>query len=40
MTTNKRVSRVALVHGCFPERDESFLSDFSCEALRAKLQDN
>ena len=37
---NERDSRFAVVHGCFPERGDSILSVFSCELLRAKLQDN
>ena len=42
MTVNELDSRVAVVHKCFSERDdsESILSVFSWEALRAKLQDN
>ena len=40
MTANERDSRVAVVHGCFPEGDDSILSAFSWEPLRAKLQDN
>ena len=36
---NKRDSRVAVVHGCFPEGGDSILSVFSWEPLRAKLQD-
>ena len=37
---NERSSRVAVVHGCFPEGGDSILSVFFWEALRAKLQDN
>ena len=37
MTANERDSRVAVVHGCFPEGGDSA---FSWEPLRAKLQDN
>ena len=37
---NKRYSRVAVVHGCFPEGGDSILSVFSWEPLPAKLQDN
>ena len=40
MTTNKRDSGVAVVHGCFPEGDDSILSAFSWEPLTLKLQDN
>ena len=40
MTANERNSRVAVVHGCFPEGGDSILSAFSWEPLRAKLQDN
>ena len=37
---NKQDSRVAVVHGCFPEGGGSILSTFSWEPLPAKLQDN
>ena len=37
---NERDSTVAVVHGCFPEGDDSILSVFSWEPLPAKLQDN
>ena len=37
---NERDSRVAAVHGCFPEGGDSILSAFSWELLPAKLQDN
>ena len=37
---NERHSRVAVVHGCFPEGGNSILSAFSLEVLPAKLQDN
>ena len=40
MMANERDSRVADVHGCFPEGDDSILSAFSWELLPAKLQDN
>ena len=40
MTANERVSRVAVVHGCFTEGSDSILSAFSWELLPAKLQDN
>ena len=40
MTANEGDSRVAVVHRCFPEGDNSILSTFSWEHLRAKLQDN
>ena len=39
MTANERDLRVAVVHGCLSEGDDSILST-SWEALRAKLQDN
>ena len=39
VTANERDSRVAVVHGCFSEGDDSILSTFSWEPLRAKLQD-
>ena len=35
---NERGSRVAVVHGCFPEGGDSILSAFSWEPLPAKLQ--
>ena len=38
--TNKRDSRVTVVHGCFPEGGDSIVSAFSLEPLQAKLQDN
>ena len=38
MTANERDSIVAVVHGCFLEGDDSILSAFSWEPLRAKLQ--
>ena len=34
MTANERDSRVAVVHGCFPEGGDSILSAFSWEPLR------
>ena len=34
----ERSSRVAVVHGCFPEGGDSILSAFSWEPLPAKLQ--
>ena len=37
---NERGSRVAVVHGCFPEGGDSILSAFSWEPLPAKLQNN
>ena len=40
MMANERDSRVAVVHGCFPEGDDSIASTFSWEPLPAKLQDN
>ena len=40
MTAKERVSRVAVVHGCFSERGDSIISIFSWEPLRAKLQEN
>ena len=40
MMANERDSRVAVVHGCFPESDDSILSAFSWEPLPVKLQDN
>ena len=40
MIANERDSRVAVVHVCFPEGDNSILSAFSWESLPAKLQDN
>ena len=39
MMANERGSRVAVVHGCFPEGGDSILSAFSWEPLPAKLQD-
>ena len=36
---NERDSRVAVVHGYFPEGGDSILSTFSWEPLPAKLQD-
>ena len=38
--TNERDSRVAVVHGCFPEGGDSILSALFWEPLPAKLQDN
>ena len=38
--TNERDSRVAVVHGCFPEDGDSILSAFSREPLPVKLQNN
>ena len=40
MMANERDSRVALVHGSFPEGGDSILSAFSWEPLPAKLQEN
>ena len=40
MTAKERDLRVAVIHGCFSEGEDSILSAFSWEALRAKLQDN
>ena len=40
MANHWQISRVAVVHGCFSEGDDSTLSVFSWEALLAKLQDN
>ena len=40
MIANERDSRVAVVHGYFPEGGDSILSAFSWEPLPAKLQDN
>ena len=40
VTAYERDSRVAVVHGCFSEGDDSILSAFSWEPLRTKLQDN
>ena len=40
VTANERVSKVAVVHGCFPEGGDSILSAFSWELLPSKLQDN
>ena len=40
MTVNELDSRVAVVHRCFSEKDDSILSVFSWEPLRVKLQDN
>ena len=40
MMANERGSKVAVVHGCFPEGGDSILSTFSWELLPAKLQDN
>ena len=40
---NERDSKVAVVHGCFPEGGDSIQSAFSWDpykALPAKLQDN
>ena len=37
---NERGSRVAVVHGCFPEGGDSILCAFSWEPLPAKLQEN
>ena len=37
---NERDSRVAVVHGCFPEGGDYILSAFSLEPLPANLQDN
>ena len=37
---NERDSRVAVVHGCFPEGSDSIVSAFSLEPFPAKLQDN
>ena len=40
MIASEQDSRVDVVHGCFLERGDSILIDFSWEPLRAKLQDN
>ena len=40
MTANERDSGVDVAHGCFHERRNYILIDFSWEHLRAKLQDN
>ena len=40
MTANERDPRVSVVHGGPSEGDDSILSAFSWEPLRAKLQDN
>ena len=40
MTVKERDSRVAVVHGCFSEGGDSFLSAFSWEPLQVKQQDN
>ena len=40
MMANERDSRVAVVHGCFPEGRDFIVSALSCEPLPAKLQDN
>ena len=37
---NERDSRVAVVHGYFPEGGDSILSAFSWKPLPAKLRDN
>ena len=37
---DERNSTVAVVHGCFPEEDDSIVSVFSREPLPAKLHDN
>ena len=39
MIANERDSKVAVVHGGFPEGGDSILSAFSWEPLPAKLQD-
>ena len=36
----ERDVRVAVVHGCFSEGEDSIVSAFSWKPLRAKLQDN
>ena len=36
---NERDSRVAVVHGCFPEGSDSIVGAFSREPLPTKLQD-
>ena len=40
MMANERDSRVAVVHGCFPEGDNSIVSVFSWQPLPAELQEN
>ena len=40
MIANEQDSRVAVVHGCFPEGSDFIVSAFSWEPLPAKLQDN
>ena len=37
VTANERYSEVDVVHGCFTEEDNSILSVFFSEPLRAKL---